>query len=61
MDWKYFLAAFGLYLVFEGLMPFASPDVFKRFLAQVQSLSNDHLRIAGGFSIALGLVVLYLA
>ncbi|MFT5259830.1 MAG: hypothetical protein ACI9J2_002056 [Saprospiraceae bacterium] len=61
MDWKLFLAAFGLYLVFEGLMPLASPEAFKRFLAQVQAMPDQQLRMAGMVSIALGLFILYIA
>lgn len=58
MDWQSFLAAFGLYLVFEGLMPFASPEAFKRFLANVLQMQEGQLRTMGAISIGIGLVVL---
>ena len=61
MDWQLFVAAFGLYLVFEGLMPFASPDAFKRLLQQITEMPSTGLRTAGAVSIFIGLVLLYLA
>ena len=61
MDWQLFIAAFGLYLVFEGLMPFASPDAFKRVLKQIIEMPSTGLRTMGVISISIGLVLLYLA
>jgi uncharacterized protein len=54
------LAAFGLMLVFEGLMPFIAPkawrDTFKRMIA----LKDGQLRFVGLISIAGGLLLLFL-
>lgn len=61
MNWDLFLAAFGLYLVFEGLMAFASPEAFKQILKQIINMPASNLRFMGGSSIALGLLVLYFA
>ncbi len=61
MDWSTFIAAFGLYLVFEGLMSFASPDAFKKMLAQIIQMPSSTLRTIGAVSISIGLVLLYLA
>lgn len=61
MDWSTFVAAFGLYLVFEGLMSFASPDAFKQFLKQIIELPSPTLRTVGAVSILTGLVLLYFA
>ncbi len=60
MDWQDFLTAFGLYLVFEGLMPFASPEGFKRFLATALQMPESQMRTMGLISIGAGLFVLYL-
>ncbi|MEE9447883.1 MAG: DUF2065 domain-containing protein [Arenicellales bacterium] len=61
MDWNTFIAAFGLYLVFEGLMSFASPDAFKQLLKQIIEMPTASLRLVGGVSIAIGLALLYFA
>ncbi len=55
------MAAFGLYLVFEGLMAFASPDTFKQLLKQIIETPSSTLRTIGAVSISIGLLLLYLA
>lgn len=61
MDWNTFIAAFGLYLVFEGLMSFASPDAFKQLLKQIIEMPSSSLRTIGAVSISIGLALLYFA
>jgi uncharacterized protein YjeT (DUF2065 family) len=61
MDWNTFIAALGLYLVFEGLMSFASPDAFKQLLKQIIEMPSSSLRTIGAVSISIGLLLLYLA
>jgi uncharacterized protein YjeT (DUF2065 family) len=61
MDWSTFVAAFGLYLVFEGLMSFASPDAFKQLLKQIIEMPSPTLRTIGAVSISIGLLLLYFA
>jgi uncharacterized protein YjeT (DUF2065 family) len=61
MDWNTFIAALGLYLVFEGLMSFASPDAFKQLLKQIIVMPSSSLRTIGAVSISIGLLLLYLA
>jgi len=61
MDWSLFIAAFGLYLVFEGLMAFASPDSLKQLLKQIIEMPSSTLRMIGAVSISIGLLLLYLA
>ena len=61
MDWSTFIAAFGLYLVFEGLMSFASPDTFKQLLKQIIEMPSSTLRTIGAVSISIGLLLLFLA
>jgi uncharacterized protein YjeT (DUF2065 family) len=60
MDWNDLWAAFALYLVLEGLMPFANPGGMKRALAQLSQLDERVLRIAGFLSMVAGAVLLYL-
>jgi uncharacterized protein YjeT (DUF2065 family) len=59
MDWNDLWAAFALYLVIEGLMPFANPGGMKRALAQLSQLDERMLRIAGFLSMVAGAVLLY--
>jgi uncharacterized protein YjeT (DUF2065 family) len=59
MDWSDLWAAFALYLVLEGLMPFARPGAMKRALAQLSQLDERTLRIVGLVSMIAGAVLLY--
>ncbi len=59
MNWSDLLAAFALYLVLEGIMPFMNPLALKRALLRFTSLPETQLRVAGGLSMIAGLVLLY--
>jgi len=59
MHWNDLWAAFALYLVLEGLMPFANPGGMKRALAQLSQLDERVLRIAGFLSMVAGAMLLY--
>jgi uncharacterized protein YjeT (DUF2065 family) len=59
MDWNDLWAACALYLVLEGLMPFANPGGMKRALAQLSQLDERVLRVAGFLSMVAGAVLLY--
>ena len=61
MDWKDLLAAFGLVLVIEGIMPFLNPLAWRRTLEAVAQLDTRRLRLVGLASMAAGLVILYFA
>jgi uncharacterized protein YjeT (DUF2065 family) len=54
MDWNDFLAALALYLVLEGILPFVSPDGWRR----IAELSALQLRVFGLVSMLAGLVLL---
>jgi uncharacterized protein len=59
MNWSDLLAAFALYLVLEGIMPFTNPPAMKRALLRFTGLPDAQLRVAGGLSMVAGLVLLY--
>jgi uncharacterized protein len=59
MQWSDLLAAFALYLVLEGIMPFLNPGAMKRALLRFASLPDVQLRVAGGVSMMLGIALLY--
>ena len=59
MNWSDLLAAFALYLVLEGIMPFVNPQAMKRFMLTMSNFADQQLRIWGLISMVLGLVLLY--
>ena len=54
-------AAFGLFLVFEGIAPFINPQGVKRALARLIEVRDRELRIAGLGSMLAGVVILFVA
>lgn len=61
MNFSDLLAAFGLFLVFEGIAPFINPQAVKRALARLLEVRDRELRIAGLGSMLAGVIILYLA
>jgi uncharacterized protein YjeT (DUF2065 family) len=59
MEWGDLGAAAALVLVFEGLMPFASPATMRRTAAAMAELDDRVLRLVGAASIAAGLLMLW--
>jgi len=59
MEWQDLWAAFALYLVLEGLMPFANPGGMRRTLALLSKLDDRTLRIGGLLSMIAGALLLY--
>jgi uncharacterized protein YjeT (DUF2065 family) len=59
MNWSDLLAAFALYLVLEGILPFLNPQAMKRIMASFSQLSDQQLRIWGLISMCVGIVLLY--
>ena len=57
--WDDLLAAFGLMLVLEGILPFLNPRALRQTLLKMTQLEDRILRFAGLVSMALGLLVLY--
>ena len=59
IDWLDLAAAFALYLVIEGMMPFLSPQSMRRAMSAFSRLPDAQLRIAGLASMIAGLVLLW--
>jgi uncharacterized protein YjeT (DUF2065 family) len=53
--------AVGLVLVLEGLMPFASPTKWRRYMTELLKLADGQLRAFGLFAVTLGLVIMWIA
>ena len=60
MNWQDLFAAAALYLVLEGLLPFASPAAWRRSLAVLARLGDGQLRTFGLSLMIVGLVLLLL-
>ncbi len=58
MIWSDLFAAFALYLVFEGLMPFVSPVNWRKSMLMVLQFRDGQLRLVGLVSIVVGLALL---
>ena len=59
MLWSDLLAAFALYLVLEGIMPFVNPPLMKRVMLSFTQSSDRQLRVGGFVSMLAGLILLY--
>lgn len=58
MVWNDLLAAFALYLVIEGLLPFANPNGWRKSLFTIAQLNDRQLRVFGAAIILVGLILL---
>jgi len=58
MIWSDLFAAFALYLVFEGLMPFVSPANWRKSMLMVSQFRDGQLRLVGLVSVIAGLALL---
>jgi uncharacterized protein YjeT (DUF2065 family) len=58
MEWTDLFAAFALYLIIEGLLPFISPRGWKQSIELIAQLNDRQLRIFGLLSMLAGLVLL---
>ena len=52
------LAAFALMLVFEGILPFVAPRLWREMFRRIIELSDGQLRFAGLSSMLIGLAAL---
>jgi uncharacterized protein YjeT (DUF2065 family) len=56
---EYWLAALGLMLVLEGLMPFLFPAVWRETLNKLSRLQDGQLRFVGLILMLSGLLLIY--
>jgi uncharacterized protein len=55
------LAAMGLMLVFEGLLPFVAPQAWRETFKRMIALKDGQLRFVGIISIFGGLLLMFLS
>ena len=58
--WDNLLAALALMLVIEGLLPFLSPDAWRRVFERATRLSDGQIRFLGLTSMIAGIAMLLL-
>ena len=58
MQWSDLWTALGLVLIIEGMLPFVSPDAFKRYVASLQELPSASIRRFGLVMMVIGLLTL---
>lgn len=61
MAWSIFLSALGLVFVFEGILPFLSPNTWRRMVQQMIAQPDRALRIMGLISMLVGLTLVSIA
>ena len=54
------IRAIALLLVFEGIMPFLTPDGWRQAMQQVSQFSDNTLRTIGLVSMIAGAIILFL-
>ncbi|QLA80606.1 MULTISPECIES: DUF2065 domain-containing protein [unclassified Acidovorax] len=60
MDSESLWAALALVLVIEGLLPFLSPQSWRRAVAQISLLQDGQIRFFGLLAIVAGVLMLWL-
>lgn len=61
MDNPSFIQAIALVFIFEGIMPFIKPTLWRKFLTMIIGQSDKAMRIYGLISMLMGVGILYLA
>jgi len=59
-DWQDLLAAIGLFLVLEGMLPFVSPDGYRKAAQRLSQLPDQMIRGTGIVLMIVGVILLYL-
>jgi len=55
------VSAFALMLIFEGILPFTAPRVWRETFRRITEMTDGQLRFAGLASMLAGLILLFLA
>ena len=58
--WQDFLVGLALVFIFEGILPFLSPDRYRNTLMLAMQMKDKTMRSIGLASMSVGVVVLYL-
>ncbi len=58
--WQDLLTGFSIYLVIEGMIPFAGPNLFRQSVMRIAQMDDASLRVTGLTVASVGLIMLYL-
>jgi len=58
--WQDLLTALALLMIIEGIVPFLSPGIARRMVAEMLKMNDQTLRFAGLTSMVAGVLFLYL-
>ncbi|MBK6867778.1 MAG: DUF2065 domain-containing protein [Burkholderiales bacterium] len=61
MDGSTWLAALGLALILEGLLPFIAPGAWRQAFTQLMQMKDGQLRFFGLLALGAGLLLIWLA
>ena len=61
MDGSTWLAALGLALIIEGLLPFIAPSAWRQAFTQLMQMADGQMRFFGLVAVGGGLLLLWLA
>ena len=61
MSQQLLLTAVALMLVFEGILPFLAPGLWRETFRRLTEMSDGQIRFIGLTSMLVGLVILYFA
>lgn len=59
MDSETLRISFALVLMIEGLLPFLSPEIWRRTVAQIALLQDSQIRFCGLLAIVAGVLMLW--
>ena len=54
------MTGFAIYLVIEGMIPFAGPNLFRQSVVRIAQMDDNSLRLTGLTVASIGLVMLYI-
>ncbi len=57
--WHEIITSIALLLIIEGMIPFISPDSYKKFVVRMSKLNDYNLRLIGLISIIIGVLILF--
>ena len=58
--WHDLLTGFSIYLIIEGLIPFAGPNLFRQSVMRIAQMDDNTLRLTGLTVAGVGLIMLYI-
>ena len=58
--WQDILTGFSIYLIIEGMIPFAGPGLFRQSVVRIAQMDDNSLRLTGLTVATVGLILLYI-